>query len=86
MKDKFNNRYRIRISKTNIRKVIYLVKPYIYIERFFLIRNIIVLNRAFLKLHYMLEHPKALNTHQNFDSENFKDSTMGNQQETNKIN
>jgi hypothetical protein len=33
----------------------------------------------------MLEHPKALNTHQNFDSENFKDSTMGNQQETKKI-
>jgi hypothetical protein len=30
----------------------------------------------------MLEHPKALSTHRSFDSENFKDSTMGNQQET----
>jgi len=33
----------------------------------------------------MLEHPKALNTHHNYGSENFKDNTMGNQQETKKI-
>ena len=32
----------------------------------------------------MLEHPKALSTHPNInqDSENLKDVTMGNQQET----
>jgi len=37
-----------------------------------------------LKLHYMLEHPKALSTHLicKIDSENLKDITMGNQQET----
>jgi hypothetical protein len=33
----------------------------------------------------MLEHPKALSTHHSYDSENLKDSTMGNQQETNKV-
>jgi len=33
----------------------------------------------------MLEHPKALNTHHSYGSENFKDNTMDNQQETNKI-
>jgi hypothetical protein len=33
----------------------------------------------------MLEHPKALNTHHSYDSENLKDNTMGNQQETNKV-
>jgi hypothetical protein len=35
----------------------------------------------------MLETPKALYTHQkkHFDSKNFKDITMDNQQETNKI-
>jgi hypothetical protein len=36
-------------------------------------------------LYYMLEHPKALSTHHSYDSENLKDRTMGNQQETNKI-
>ena len=38
--------------------------------------------RAFVKLHYMLEHPKALSTILKLDSENLKDVTMGNQQET----
>lgn len=33
----------------------------------------------------MLEHSKALSTHHSHGSENLKDSTMGNQQETNKI-
>jgi hypothetical protein len=33
----------------------------------------------------MLEHPKALSTHHNHDSENLKDNTMDNQQETNKV-
>jgi hypothetical protein len=33
----------------------------------------------------MLEHPKALSTHHSYGSENLKDSTMGNQQETNKV-
>jgi len=33
----------------------------------------------------MLEHPKALSTHHYYGSENLKDDTMGNQQETNKI-
>jgi len=33
-------------------------------------------------LYYMLETPKTLST---YDSENLKDSTMGNQQETNKV-
>jgi hypothetical protein len=32
----------------------------------------------------MLEHPKALNTNHSYVSENFKDSTMDNQQETKK--
>ena len=36
-------------------------------------------------LYYMLEHPKALSTHHSYDSENLKDSTMDNQQETKKI-
>ena len=30
----------------------------------------------------MLEHPKALSTHHSHGSENLKDITMGNQQET----
>jgi hypothetical protein len=30
----------------------------------------------------MLEHPKALSTHRRSQSENLKDITMGNQQET----
>jgi hypothetical protein len=40
--------------------------------------------RALVKLHYMLEHLKALSTHLNnkLDSDNLKDVTMGNQQET----
>jgi hypothetical protein len=33
----------------------------------------------------MLGHPKALSTHHNYDSENLKDATMGDQQETKKI-
>jgi|GEM_PF-5031502 hypothetical protein len=33
----------------------------------------------------MLEHPKALSTHHSHGSENLKDITMGNQQETNKL-
>jgi hypothetical protein len=33
----------------------------------------------------MLEHPKALSTYHNHGSENLKDSTMDNQQETNKV-
>jgi hypothetical protein len=33
----------------------------------------------------MLEHSKALSTHHSHGSENLKDSTMGNQQETNKV-
>jgi hypothetical protein len=33
----------------------------------------------------MLEHPKALSTNHNLGSKNLKDSTMGNQQETNKV-
>jgi hypothetical protein len=36
-------------------------------------------------LYYMLETPKALSTHPSYDSENLKDITMDNQQETNKI-
>jgi hypothetical protein len=37
-------------------------------------------------LYYMLETPKALSTPHSYDSENLKDITMDNQQETNKIN
>jgi hypothetical protein len=37
--------------------------------------------RALVKLHYMLEHPKALSTIY-IISKNLKDITMGNQQET----
>ena len=37
--------------------------------------------RALLKLHYMLEPPKALST-QLKKSKNLKDNTMGNQQGT----
>jgi hypothetical protein len=33
----------------------------------------------------MLEHSKALSTHHSHGSKNLKDSTMGNQQETNKV-
>lgn len=36
-------------------------------------------------LYYMLETPKTLSTYHTYDSENLKDSTMGNQQETKKI-
>jgi hypothetical protein len=36
-------------------------------------------------LYYMLETPKTLSTYHSYDSENLKDSTMGNQQETNKV-
>jgi hypothetical protein len=36
-------------------------------------------------LYYMLETPKALSTHHSYDSENLKDITMDNQQETKKI-
>jgi LAGLIDADG DNA endonuclease family len=32
VRDKINNRYRIRISKTNLNRVISLVKPYIHID------------------------------------------------------
>jgi hypothetical protein len=39
--------------------------------------------RALVKLHYMLEHPKALSTNSFYIfSKNLKDITMGNQQET----
>ena len=33
----------------------------------------------------MLEHPKALSTDHIYESNNLKDNTMDNQQETNKI-
>jgi hypothetical protein len=36
-------------------------------------------------LYYMLETSKALSTHHSYDSENLKDVTMDNQQETKKI-
>ena len=67
-----------RTSAAQLHTLQYIHKKILFLE----IKNIIVLNRAFLKLHYMLKHPKALSTHYNYDSENFKDNTMGNQQKT----
>jgi len=32
VKDKINNRYRIKISKTNIHRIISLVKPYMHTD------------------------------------------------------
>jgi hypothetical protein len=32
VRDKINNRYRIRISKTSMHRVIYLVKPFMHKE------------------------------------------------------
>ena len=63
-----------KCSPTLYLTIYILYKDFLFLE----IKNIIVLNRAFLKLHYMLKHLKALSTYYNYDSEIFKDNTIGN--------
>lgn len=78
VRDKNKGTYRIRISKTSINQVRALVQDIIPSNYHYKIG--ILKPWALLKLHYMLELPKAVNT--SFWSNSLTDVTMGNQQET----